>query len=104
NHVLLMSIHTTYDRIHLSEDTYQYPKEPPMFCMELRKHLSGTILEEVEQIGIDRIVLSLFSSRNEIVYICTYTIIMQINVCHSKLILINHYNKKIIDSIKHVSM
>src|SRR5699024_12346363 len=47
NHVLLMSIHPTYARMHLTEDTYQNPKEPPMFCMVLRKHLSGAILEEV---------------------------------------------------------
>src|SRR5699024_5453096 len=104
NHVLLMSIHPTYARMHLTEDTYQNPKEPPMFCMVLRKHLSGAILEEVEQIGMERIVLFKFRARNEIGDISYKTLIMEIMGRHSNLILINPENNKIIDSIKHVSM
>jgi len=104
NHVLLMSIHPTYARLHLTNDTYQNPKEPPMFCMVLRKHLSGAILEEIEQIGMERIVLFKFRARNEIGDISYKTLIMEIMGRHSNLILINPENNKIIDSIKHVSM
>src|SRR5699024_7553301 len=99
-----MSIHPTYARMHLTEDTYQNPKEPPMFCMVLRKHLSGAILEEVKQIGMERIVLFKFRARNEIGDISYKTLIMEIMGRHSNLILINPENNKIIDSIKYVVM
>src|SRR5690625_3227739 len=48
NHTLLLSIHPTYARFHLTDDKYQNPQEPPMFCMLLRKHLSGAIVESSE--------------------------------------------------------
>src|SRR5699024_8437645 len=56
NYTLLLSIHPTYPRLHLTEDNYLNPKEPPMFCMVLRKHLAGAILENIEQIDMERII------------------------------------------------
>src|SRR5699024_8186369 len=91
-------------RMHLTEDTYQNPKEPPMFCMVLRKHLSGAILEEVEQIGMERIVLFKFRARNVIGDISYKTLIMEIMCRHSNLILVNPDNNKTIESIKHAAM
>src|SRR5699024_11644816 len=45
NHSLLFSIHPTYARFHITKDIYQNPQEPPMFCMLLRNHLSGAVLD-----------------------------------------------------------
>src|SRR5690625_889170 len=56
NHKLLLSIHPTYARLHLTKDKYENPQEPPMFCMLLRKHLSGAVIESVEQDGLERII------------------------------------------------
>src|SRR5690625_5061951 len=56
NHTLLLSIHPTYARFHLTAATYQNPKEPPMFCMLLRKHLVGGFIESIKQDGLERIV------------------------------------------------
>src|SRR5699024_9582032 len=55
NHDLLISIHATYARIHLTNDQYKNPQEPPMFCMVLRKHLAGAIVEKIEQDRLERI-------------------------------------------------
>src|SRR5699024_5632611 len=66
NHSLLFSIHPTYARFHMTHDKYQNPQEPPMFCMLLRKHLSGAILEDITQYGLERIITFRIKARNEI--------------------------------------
>src|SRR5699024_3781279 len=66
NHSLLLSIHPTYARFHLTNDIYQNPAQPPMFCMLLRKHLLGSIIESIEQFGMERIVSFNITARNEI--------------------------------------
>ena len=43
-------------RVHLTAEQYDNPAEPPMFCMLLRKHLTGSIIEEITQPGEDRVL------------------------------------------------
>lgn len=33
NHKLLLSAHPSYSRVQLTEESYENPKEPPMFCI-----------------------------------------------------------------------
>ena len=40
----------------LTNEGYDNPPEPPMFCMLLRKHLEGYILEDIHQSGLDRMI------------------------------------------------
>ena len=40
-HRLILSAHPAYPRFHLTRERTDNPKEPPMFCMLLRKHLEG---------------------------------------------------------------
>src|SRR5687768_17131872 len=65
NHTLLFSIHPMYARIHITNDTYTNPKEAPMFCMILRKYLSGATIESINQYGMERIITFTFKTRNE---------------------------------------
>ena len=55
-HRLILSAHPAYPRLHLTRERTDNPKEPPMFCMLLRKHLEGGILHRVEQLEMDRII------------------------------------------------
>lgn len=57
NYKLLLSAHPTYARVQLTNEPYENPKEPPMFCMLLRKHLEGAIIEELKQKELDRILI-----------------------------------------------
>src|SRR5699024_2124081 len=66
NHTLLLSIHSTYSPMHLTEDSYSNPKEPPMFCMVLKKHLTGAIIEEIDQNDLERIITIQCKAMNEI--------------------------------------
>src|SRR5699024_11633395 len=56
NYSLILSIHPAYARFHITEDIYRNPDEPPMFCMLLRKHLAGAIIEDINQTDLERIV------------------------------------------------
>lgn len=57
NHKLLLSVHPSYARAQLTEEQYENPSDPPMFCMLLRKHLEGHIIENIYQVGLDRIII-----------------------------------------------
>ncbi|MEN2766508.1 Rqc2 family fibronectin-binding protein [Ornithinibacillus xuwenensis] len=104
NHVLLLSIHPTYSRVHLTDDTYQNPPVAPMFCMVLRKHLSGAIIESIEQFGMERIINFTIKTRNEIGDIASKTLILELMGKHSNLMLVDTDKGQIIDSLKHISM
>ena len=43
-------------RIGITEESPENPKVPPMFCMLLRKHLTGAKIERVFQHGFERVV------------------------------------------------
>ena len=51
---LLFGMNPTAPRLHLTEATPENPPEPPMFCMLLRKHLSGARLVSIAQIPMER--------------------------------------------------
>ncbi|RCW70771.1 Rqc2 family fibronectin-binding protein [Saliterribacillus persicus] len=104
NHTLLLSAHPNYARIHLTKDQYQNPKEPSMFCMLLRKHISGSFIESIEQIENERIIHIHIKSTNEIGDTTYKTIAIEIMGKHSNIILIDKERKMILDSIKHISL
>ena len=104
NHKLLISAHPSYARIHLTEESYDNPSEPPMFCMLLRKHLEGSIITDIHQIGMDRIIVFDVKARNEIGDVSYKQLIVEIMGRHSNIIFIDKERGMILDSIKHVSM
>ncbi|WP_077211466.1 Rqc2 family fibronectin-binding protein [Bacillus dakarensis] len=103
NHRLLLSVHPSYARAQLTNEQFENPSEPPMFCMLLRKHLEGFILEDVRQIGLDRIIVFDVKGRNEIGDISYKQLIVEIMGRHSNIILIDKSKNVILDSIKHIS-
>jgi predicted ribosome quality control (RQC) complex YloA/Tae2 family protein len=103
NYKLLLSAHPSYARVHLTNETYDNPTEPPMFCMLLRKHLEGSIIEAIRQVDFDRIITIETKGRNEIGDIHTRQLIIEIMGRHSNIILIDKDTNTIIDSIKHLS-
>ena len=88
-------------RVHITNTQIENPKTPPMFCMLMRKHLSGGKLIEIRQDGYERILYFDFDSANEMGDICRFTLAVEIMGRHSNLILIDSEGK-IIDSIKRV--
>src|SRR5690625_1657388 len=102
NYSLLISIHPNYARMHLTEVKLKNPAEPPMFCMVLRKHLQSALIEDIEQIELERIISFRFQAMNEIGDRTTKTLMVEIMGRHSNIILLNESESKIVDCIKHV--
>ena len=103
NYKLLLSAHPTYARVQLTNEPYENPKEPPMFCMLLRKHLEGAIIEELKQKELDRILIFKLKGKNEIGDVSTKQLIVEIMGRHSNIVLVDQPTQKIIDSIKHIT-
>ncbi|WP_042348986.1 Rqc2 family fibronectin-binding protein [Bacillus massiliigorillae] len=103
NHKLLLSAHPSYSRAQLTNEAYENPQDPPMFCMLLRKHLEGAIIENIYQKEQDRIIIFDIKGRDEIGDISYKRLIVEIMGRHSNIILVNKETNMILDSIKHVS-
>lgn len=103
NHSLLISAHPSYARTHITEMSFQNPKEPPMFCMLLRKHLVGGFIESIEQEEMERIIRINVRGKDEIGDEKTKTLIIEIMGKHSNILLVDQEREMILDSIKHVS-
>ncbi|MDA2631197.1 NFACT RNA binding domain-containing protein [Bacillus cereus] len=104
NQKLILSAHPTYARLHLTNQNYDSPALPPMFCMLLRKHLEGGFIEKIEQIDLERIIQITVRSRNEIGDESLKTLVIEIMGRHSNIILVDTKTNNILDSLKHVSL
>ncbi|MCA1062313.1 NFACT RNA binding domain-containing protein [Rossellomorea sp. AcN35-11] len=103
NHKVLLSAHPNYSRVQLTDENYENPAVPPMFCMLLRKHLEGYIVEGIKQVELDRMIVFEVKGRNEIGDISYKQLIIEIMGRHSNIILIDKDRNMILDSIKHIS-
>lgn len=99
---LLLSAHPSYARFHLTEDQYHNPKEPPMLCMLLRKHLIGGFIERIEQVDMERIVKFHIRTRNEVGDETMKTLIIEVMGKHSNILLVDEDEGHMLDSIKHL--
>lgn len=102
NFALLFSIHPNYARFHITEDTYQNPEAPPMFCMHLRKYLLGGFIHRIEQDGMERIVTFDIQARDEIGDTTHKNIVVELMGRHSNVLLLNEDKSMIIDCLKHI--
>ena len=86
-------------RIGFTELTKENPAQPPMFCMLLRKHLTGAKLSSIEQAGFERVVTLGFDTRDEMGFACTRYLIAELMGKYSNLIFADE-NKRIIAAFK----
>ena len=63
---LLFAPNPAAPRLHLTAASPENPAEPPMFCMLLRKHLSGARLVEVTQPAMERAAVFTFDCIDEL--------------------------------------
>jgi len=98
---LLISSSPSYARIHLTSMNYEKPDTPPNFCMFLRKHLEGGIIENINQITNDRVIVFDVKYRNELGDLAIKKFIVEVMGRHSNIIIADE-NFKILEAIKHV--
>ena len=100
NYKLLLCVRADSPRLHFTSHNIDNPPVPPMFCMLLRKHLTGAMIKDVRQHETDRIIFIDFDATNEIGDRVELTVVMEIMGKYSNMILIS--GEKIIDSMKRV--
>lgn len=98
---LLICVRADSPRIHFTSYPIDNPAVPPMFCMLLRKHLTGALITGIRQLGLDRVLFIDLSAVNEIGDKVGLTLCIEIMGKCSNLILTDE-NGKIIDSAKRV--
>lgn len=96
---LLISIRPSAPRINFTQNTFENPSEPPMFCMLMRKYLSGARFAGVEDNGFERIVTLLFEGTNEMGDRVRFRLITELIGKQTNLILVDA-NDKIVDSLR----
>ena len=102
NYRLLMSASSNNPRLHITGSSKSNPLSPPMFCMLLRKHLSGSIILDIRQHHLDRVVIFTITGKDELGHPTQRDLIIEIMGKHSNIILIDKESKRIIDSIKRI--
>lgn len=100
---LLLSAHPSMPRLHYTEQPWANPQEPPMFCMLLRKHCEGGIIEAVRQLGAERIVEIDVRHRDELGDLSLKRLVLEIMGRHSNLVLLDPATGIVHDSIRHVT-
>lgn len=103
NYKLLITSVSSNPRVQLTNITRKNPEQPPMFCMLMRKHLTGSYIRDIKQIDFDRIIEITFECKDELETTVNKSIIIEIMGKHSNIIFMNTDTKIIIDSIKRVA-
>ncbi|MGQ8874039.1 Rqc2 family fibronectin-binding protein [Paenibacillus sp. TSA_86.1] len=103
NSKLLVSASPTYPRVHFTEKIFLNPTEAPMFCMLMRKHCEGAIIENIRQIGMERIIHIDVRQRDELGDVSAKRIIIELMGRHSNIILLDPATDTILDGIHHVT-
>ena len=102
NHKLLLCSNANFARIHLTETNKPNPDVPSVFCMLLRKHLTGAKISSFEQVANDRIVHVIFDCYNDFNEQVKKHLILEIMGKHSNIIFTDD-SFRIFDSIKRVN-
>lgn len=95
---LLISVSGVGPRLHLTDESYENPPTPPMFCMLMRKHFLSARLERVRQNGLDRTAFLEFSSYNELGDPVELTIAVELLGRQSNVVLL--CNGRILDALR----
>ena len=100
NHKLFISGHPQMGRFCLTNSKYENPETPPMFCMVLRKYLEGGKLQDIRQLGMERIVHFVFETINELGDRVNKVLVGEFMGKHSNIVLIDEHEKIIHDSLQ----
>lgn len=98
---LLLSASGSHPRLHLTEVAMENPAQPPMFCMLLRKHLTGGRLASITQPPAERLVTLCFDCTDEMGEQVQKCLVLELMGRNSNLILLGA-DGRIIDCMRRV--
>lgn len=100
NKRLLLNAGANTPRIQLTALTRDNPAEPPMFCMLLRKHMSGARLLEIAQTPLERVAVLRFEALNELGDRVERKLVLEA-ISHKTNLLLLDGDGRILDCIRH---
>lgn len=98
---LVISLHSNYNHICLSNKNYTTYNDPSTFVMVLRKHILNGIIYAIEQTQYDRYLLLHIRARDELYDEKEYILSVELMGKYANLILIDE-NNKIVDALKKI--
>ena len=99
---LVISLHSVYNHISLSNKNYNDFEEPSTFVMVLRKHITNGIITKIEQFDYDRYLLLHIRALNDIYDEKEYILSVELMGKYANLILADKESNKIIDAMKKI--
>ncbi len=101
---LLLSASASSARICETALAKENPKTPPMFCMQLRKHLTGAVIEGFSMHGFERVVEVALSAFDDLGFACRKYIEVEIMGKYSNLVFVEERDgaKKVLGVLKPV--
>lgn len=103
NGKLLLSLSPSAARVHLTETAPENPAQPSMFCMLLRKHLTGSRITNIEQPPMERLLDFTLDGTNEFGEPCRRHLIAELMGRGANLILCGE-DGRIIDCLRRIEL
>ena len=101
DHKLVFSAVANAARVHITDQVPENPAQPPMFCMLLRKRLTGGRLAAIRQPGLERVLSLDFDCVSELGDPVRLTLVLELIGTFSNAILIAP-DGKIIDALRRI--
>lgn len=98
---LVISLHSNYNHICLSNKNFTTYNDPSTFVMVLRKHILNGIIYKIEQFDYDRYLLMHIRARDELYDEKEYLLSVELMGKYANLILVDSENK-IVDALKKI--
>lgn len=100
---LLISVNADCARVNITDSRKENPIAAPMFCMLLRKHLTGARLKAARQDSLERVLTFVFDTSDEFGEMSEKSISAEIMGRYSNIVFYAQ-DGKIIDALKHVDI
>ncbi|MBE6622843.1 MAG: fibronectin/fibrinogen-binding protein [Ruminococcaceae bacterium] len=96
---LLISAKAGSARLSITKLEKENPQTPPMFCMLMRKHLSGGLISDITQLGFERAVEIKISTYNELGFPTQKYLILETTGRYSNIIFCDS-DKKVVTALR----
>ncbi len=98
---LFLSANPSHPRAQLTDISRENPDKPPMFCMLLRKHLTGARITALDQPPMERVLQLVLEATDELGDRVERRLVLEAMGRHSNLILLDQHGR-IIDCLRRV--
>lgn len=98
---LMISLHSVYNRINITNESYTTLETPGNFVMLLRKQIDGGIIRSLTQVGLDRVLHMIIEARNEMGDIHEKHLYIELMGKYANVILVGE-DERIIDALKRI--